>query len=503
LEKADKMRVNLCGLYTAWIAFALVSSGLAYASGDLRLVEAVQQREKQAVRALLAEHADVNAAQGDGATALHWAVHWDDRETADLLIRAGANVNAANDYGVTALSLACANQNVALVERLLDAGANPNAAQETGETVLMTCARTGTVGGVKALLERGAEANSTDSKRGQTAVMWAAAGKHPEVTRLLIARGADVRLRSKGGFTPLLFAARSGDVGSARMLLEAGADVNEGTPEYGSALVVASAGGHEELGVFLLENGADPNVADKNGITALHNTARNGLEALTGVRYDASYRVRPPNMPLLAKALLARGAKPDARITKNVSRGPDGSPFLMLGSTPFFLAAVSGDANLMRILREGGADARLAASGEITPLMAAARAACTGSCAFQGGNRVDEAEVKKSLEAVTAAVELGADVNAASEDGQTAMHMAAFTGADAVVQYLADHGAKVDVKDKYGETPWSMATGISPVLRYRGLYGNHESTANLLLKLGASQASRDTMDPNAPSPPGQ
>jgi len=497
------MPVKLFGLCGWWMVQALVFASLAYSSGDLRLLEAVENRDKEAVRSLLKDGADVNVSQGDGATALHWAAHWDDLETAELLIGAGANVNAANEYGVTPLSLACTNQNGGLVEKLLQAGADPNAAQGTGETVLMTCASTGTVDAVKSLLERGADVSGKDSQKGQTALMWAVAGKHWEVSKLLIERGADVRLPSKGGFTPLLFAARSGDVNSARLLLAAGADVNEATPQHGSALVVASAGGHEELAIFLLENGADPNAADKDGITALHNAAQNGLAALTGVRYDASYRVRPPNMPQLAKALLARGANPNARIAKNVSRGPDGSPFLMRGATPLFLAAVSGDAGLMRILREGRADLRLTADGEITPLMAAARSACTGSCAFQGGNRVDEVAAKNAFEAVKVAVELGADVNATNEDGQTAMHMAAFTGNDAAVQFLADHGAKVDVKDKYGETPWSMATGISPVLRYRGLYGNHESTAKLLLKLGATQASRDEMDPNAPPPPGQ
>ena len=169
-----------------------------------------------------------------------------------------------------------------------------------------------------------------------------------------------------------------------------------------------------------------------------------------------------------------------------------------------FLAAVSGDATLMRILREGGASATITGEDGITPLMAAARSACTGSCAFQGANAdIDEQAIQAALDAVKAAVESGADVNELNADGQTAMHMAAFTGADNVVEYLSSKGAKVDVKDKHGETPWSMAAGISPVLRYRGLYGKHESTAKLLEKLGAKPIGREGMDEHAPPPPGQ
>jgi ankyrin repeat protein len=295
-----------------------------------------------------------------------------------------------------------------------------------------------------------------------------------------------------------MFAARSGDLDSARMLLDAGADVNEATTEHGTALVVASTSGHEALAIFLVDKAADPNAADKYGITALHNAAQRGLTGVTGVRYDDSYRLRPPNMPDLAKALLARGANPNARIAANDTRGPDGTPFVMKGATPYFLAAVAGDASLMRLLAKSGADPRPTAEGGVTPLIAAARSACTGSCEYQGANtNVDEAVAAAGLEAVKVAVELGADVNAANEDGQTAMHMAAFTGTDGVVQFLTDNGATVEVQDKHGETPWSMAAGLSPVLRYRGQYGSHESTAKLLLKLGARPVTQEELDARA------
>jgi hypothetical protein len=129
--------------------------------------------------------------------------------------------------------------------------------------------------------------------------------------------------------------------------------------------------------------------------------------------------------------------------------------------------------------------------------MAAARAACTVSCAFQGENKANQGDIELSFRAVKAAVEMGVDVNAANNEGRTAIHMAAFTGADLVVQYLANHGADVNVRDKNGETPWSMASGISPGLRYRGLYGSHESTAELLIRLGAEKVTLEEMDPKA------
>lgn len=484
----------------AWAVLLLFVAVPAYAQIDLRLVDAIQKRDATTARALLKQRIDVNAAQGDGATALQWAAHWDDIQVVDLLIRAGADVNAANDYGVTALALACTNGSGAVVEKLLAARANPNAARMTGVTPLMECARTGAIDAVKSLLDRGASVRAAHVNSGQTALMWAVAERHSNVVKLLIAHGADIRARSKGGFTPLMFAARSGDEDAARMLLNAGVDMNDSTPEHGTALVVASASGHERLAMFLLDKGADPNAADKNGITALHNAVQRGLTALVGTRYDETYRVQPPNMPELAKALLARGANPNARITANDTRGPDGTAFTMKGATPYFLAAVAGDASLMRLLGTSGADPRLTAEGGATPLMAAARSACTGSCEFRGANlEVDLVAAAAALEAVMVAVELGADIHAANEDGQTAMHMAAFTGADGVVQFLVDHGATVDVQDKRGETPWTMAAGLSTVLRYRGQYGNHESTAKLLLKLGARPITQEELDARAPA----
>jgi len=472
-----------------WLAPLLSISSFAAGSGDLRLVDAVKSRNHEAVRSLLQQHVDVNTPQADGATALAWAAHWDDMEAAELLIRAGANVNAANSYGVTPLSLACVNQSAAMVEKLLKAGADPNEVP-SGTPVLMMAARTGNVDTVKSLLAHGADVNAKESARGQTALMWAVAEKHPEVARLLIDRRADVHARSTSGFTPLLFAAQQGDLDSARMLLEAGANVNEAAPEDGSALVVATHSGHEALALFLLEKGADPNAADAYGVTALHYTVLKGLARVSGVRpiSGAGYLYRP-NMPELVKALLAHGANPNARVVKfppmpntRMFKAIDLTP---VDATPFLLAAASYDAGIMRMLAAHGADPLLTDRAKNTPLIMAAGFAEGITHAVQRPEQDD----KDALEAVRTAVELGGDVNGTNDIGDTAIHGAAYVGANDIVQLLVEKGAKVDAENVYGQTAWTIAAEVMTPglakdkdLRPRN---SHESTADLLVKLGA------------------
>lgn len=481
----------------------IITAPVSLAIAGLPLIDSARNGDNESVARLLEQSVNVNASEADGTTALHWAAHRNEMEMLELLLSAGANADVANEYGVTPLHLACTNQADEIVGKLLTAGANPNAALWNGETVLMHCARTGASDAVETLLAQGANHNAKENKSNQTALMWAAGEGHGDVSRLLIKAGADIAARSGGGFTPLLYGARSGDLESARALLDAGADPNESTAKHGNSLLVAAASGHEELSLLLLKARADPNSTDENGITALHHSVANGFAALNGIRYDPVYRLSPDNMHELARALLDAGADPDAQIVKSHRLGPDGSPFAMEGATPFLLAAISADVELMQIFKARGADQKIIAKGGTTALMAAARAACTGACAFKGGNEAKDEDIELAYKAVRTVIEMGIDVNAKNEDGQTAMHMAAFTGADPVVKLLAENGAEINVTDNFGETPWSMASGISPVLRYRGLYGHHESTAALLEQLGAVTTSRDAMDPNAPPPPGQ
>jgi ankyrin repeat protein len=484
-------------------AMLLLASGVTIAAAaDLRLIDAVKNGNADAVQALLKQRADVNASQGDGATALHWAVHFNQLRTADLLIRAGARVNAANDIGVTPLFLACTNRNAPMVEKLLTAGANPNAALLNGETVLMTCSRTGEIGSVEALLARGAAVNAKEQAHDQTALMWAAAQKHPRVVRALVERGADVRARSRvytqtvtsevtqragreelnysvlrGGSTPLLFAARVGDAESARILLEAGADVNDTLPNGLSALAEAAHSGQQAAGIVLLDKGADPNAAAA-GYTALHAAVlRGGLE--------------------LVKALLARGANPNLPITKGtpVRRNSEDFelPATLVGATPYLLAAKFLEVDIMRVLAAGGADPRLPMKSGATPLMAAAglgasaQADRRGLSVLDGGEMEDERRV---LEAVSVAFDLGADVNAVNDAGDTALHGAAALGYNAVVQFLADRGAELNLKNRRGQTALSAIAGRKgegATAADRANQSPRQSTVDLLRKLGAAE----------------
>jgi ankyrin repeat protein len=471
----------LGGLLLGGALMALVAGIGTPGVRDQRIVDAAEKQDMAGVRTLLERGVDPNSTQPDGATALHWAVHWDDLATTEVLIGEGANVDAANEYGATPLSLACTNGNGTMVQALLDAGANANTAAPSGETALMRCARSGRADAVKALLAHGAQINAKDNENGQTALMWAVSQKHPEAVQALIEGDADVHARSNGGFSALMFAARVGDAKSAELLLAAGADVNEKGPQGMTPLVLASASGQEEAGILLLEKGADANAKDEFGATALHYAVTKGITSLNGVRYAnyVSYLFRPSE-PKLVEALLKHGANPNAQLEKGPPLGGGGSP-AAVGATPFLLAAASPDANVMRMLAAAGADPNLPTNTGLTPLMVAAGAA--------RGQDLTEDEKRIALEAVQLAVELGGDVTATNQDGLTALHGAAANGADEVVQFLVAKGAKLDVRDKYQQTPLSIAAGERlPWIPYGEELGEiiQPSTRDLLLKLGAT-----------------
>ncbi len=477
------MSIKFRNLHGWWIVPLLSVASLASPSNDLRLAEAVKKGDKQVVRSLLGKQANVNTPEADGTTALVWAAHRDDLEMVELLIHAGADVNVANDYGITALLLACTNASADVVKNLLMAGADPNTRSTTGETVLMECARTGNLEAVKSLLAHGADVNAKESQGGQTALMWAVAEKHPEVARLLTEHGADVHVRSKGGFTALLFASRMGDEDSVHVLLEARANMNDATLEGITPLLVASANGHEALSIFLLKRGADPNAADSAGMTALHYTLLKGMSNIGGAQPDlaiTAYRFRP-NMVKLAKALLAHDADPNARLVK-ARRMPFGNTprFSLVGATPFLLAAGASDVGLMRFLVANGADPLLGTEKNVTPLMVAA-----GLGRYQD---FPTGEEKNALEAAKLATELGSEVNAVGENGYTALHGAAYVGANSIIEFLVEKSAKLDVEDTFKQTPLSIAQGIigAGIVDFsKKPFGPHPSAANLLLKLGA------------------
>ena len=432
---------------------------LAAAAGDSRLPDAARQQDRAAVRALLERGADVNGRHPDGASALHWSVHWQDVEMTRLLIGGRADVNAVNEYGVAPLSLAAGNGDAASALALLEAGANANAALPTGETPLMTAARTGSIATLNALLGHGADVNAPERQQQQTALMWAAAAGHPAAVRLLLEHGADAQARATRGDTALTFASRTGDLESARLLLEAGVDVNGPTADGLVPLIVATVRGHTALARFFLDRGADPNHQGP-GYSALHWVSGIWETELTGPRgivtaRDQEWRALDGAVEGkldLVKALLARGANPDAAIAKPPPRvGFSIGSLNLVGATPFVVAASSGDAVVMRLLLESRANPQLTTKEGTTALMAASgvsRRAVESSVTEQG-----------AIDAARLAIVLGNDVNAANAAGDTAMHGAASMRWNALVKLLAEKGAALDVRNKRGRTPLSNAAG--------------------------------------------
>ncbi len=478
------MSMKTVGLLTTACVLSAISPARA---GEALVADAAEIMDREGIRALLEEPADVNASQVDGMTALHWAARHDDLEMAKRLVRAGAGVNEANRYGVTPLTLACTNGNPALVELLLDAGANPNTTLPGGETALMTASRTGRLGPVKALLAGGADPRAVvhgmgrqdgvgasaflvrmadptifdfETKAEQTALMWAAAEGHAEVVEELIQAGAEFRTTLSSGFTPLLFAVREGHIDVVKTLVKAGADVNErieSHPDWrhigydarlkpgARPLHVAAENGHFELATYLLAVGADADAADRTGYTALH--------AMIAVRKVALGDLNPPPEPSgnltsleFVGKLAAHGADLNARITKPRPTYPD-IPRPRIEMTPFLMAAETADVELMKTLADLGADPRLTNEDDSTALMLVGR--MTGT----------EEEV---LAAMRLTLDLGVDIDAVRHNGETAMHVAAYKNRPEIIKFLADKGADIEVwnrENKYGSTPLAIAVG--------------------------------------------
>jgi ankyrin repeat protein len=468
---------------------------------DARLSAAVKSGDKAAVQALLQQRVDVNAPEADGTTALHWAVRNDDAALVDQLIRLGANAKAANRYGITPLYLASVNGSGPIIEKLLKAGADANSISSEGETALMTAAHTGNADAVKVLLAHGADVNAKENWHGETALMWAVAQKHAAVARELLAKGADVNARSTankwerqnsaeprekwlplGGLTALEFAARQGCVDCIPVLVEAGADVNAVDPDGISPLLSAIINGHYDAAEVLLEKGSNPNIADGNGRTPLYS-------AVDFHTMPASNRPSPKEIDNetssldLVKALLAKSADVNAQLKKQqpyrtkLDRGDD--TVLTTGTTPLLRAAKAGDVAVMKLLLAKGADAKLTTRNGINPLMAAAGLGTKEEDTT--GRRKTQTE---AIEAVKLCLEAGVDVNAADSRGQTALHGAAFQGFDDVVKFLAEHGAKLDAKDRQGKTPLDSAEGLAGGVGFDGQSSQpHPSTAALIENL--------------------
>ena len=502
-----RLRKHPASIYLGLLGLMAVTS--AAASPDVRLVEAVAERNTALVRTLLAERGvDVNSRRADGATALLWAAHWDDREAIDLLLRAGANVNAADDYGVTPLARACENASDATVTRLLDAGANPNATQANGLTPLMVAARTGNLNVVKVLLARGASVNAATASTDETALSWAVAERHVDIVRALIASGASVHPRPLQAFSPIIGAAANGDIETAKVLIAAGARVNDTASDGTHPLAYAVVTGQSAFAHFLLEQGADPNGA-LDGITALHAAAGpvdTWLRAWSRRHGGGGRgRLKLSERPALVKHLLARGADPNRRMTASEMAAQG---FLrngafdtfeigtgdLSGATPLWVAAwamnpgagraedpnrgvAHSNGEVLRSLLAAGARPDITTNDGSTTLMAAA-----GCGRWAHVPKLQRAEPQPAAEeAVRILVEARVDVNAANEADFTALHCAAFAGMNELVRYLVEHGSDIDARDWRGRTPFRLAEGAKQSFHFQPW----PEVAALLKELGA------------------
>jgi ankyrin repeat protein len=449
-----------------------------------------------AIRALPQQKAEINTVQPDGMTALHWAVRNDDLETANRLLKAGARIDAATRYGVTPLYLACANGSAPMIDTLLRAGAGANTANPGGETALMTAARTGKVDAVKLLLDRGAAIDAKESVRGQTALMWATLENHADTVKLLLARGADINAQTNvsipdgmetsisrtdgtraqsanigaagpgvyraraipspsGAMTPLMFAAREGHAEIARILVDAKAKLNLQSANGTTALSIDIINNHIELARYLLTQGADPNISDEY-------YKRPPLFAAIEMRNLNFPPETPPPHPDagnpldLIKELLEKGANPNARSNTAPVRGfmqLTGSWVNFDGQTPIVRAALAGDITVVRLLLEHGADPNLKTDQGSTAFMAAA------GVNWVIGETFSRSEAEY-LETAKLLLEKGADVNAVNQQGFRAIHGAANRGFDAMIRFLVEKGAQLDVKDSQNRTPMTFAEGV-------------------------------------------
>ena len=478
-----------------WLAVA----GTA-AAADNSLAGLIQGGQRDAALKMITSGADVNKAQGDGTTPLHWAVYKIDAELTRALLARGAKPNVVNKYGSSPLAEAVKVADARLVGMLLDAGSDANVPNQEGQTALMLAARAGSLDVANLLVSHGADVNAKEKWRGQTALMWAADARSAELTRFLIGRKADVNARAiandwstqmtgeprnqyrpTGGMTPLLYAARSGCKDCVAALLDAGADVNKPTPDGVTPLIVAMDNFAFDTAKLLFERGANPHVWDWWGRTALYTAIDMNTYNLDA--YEE--RTGPPIVTEQTTALELARLFLDAGVNVNPQlnmhrpgRGGNSGRFadeiITTGATPLLRAAGSQDKEAVKLLLDHGARGDVPNVMGVTPLMAAAGLGMEPAPRFNP----DAADVQdRSIATLELLLAKGADVNARITDvksttarmgrgstlqergGQSVLFGAVQWAWPRVVQYLIAHGAKMDIKDDAGLSPLDAASG--------------------------------------------
>jgi len=431
--------------------------------GDGRLADAAMRGDRDRVRDLLRQKADVNAAQGDGMTALHWAAYWDDLETIKLLLAAGANARAATRVGaITPLFLACANGSPVALDALLGAGADPNSANANGTTALMVAASSGNPGAVKMLLDRGANVNAKESARGQTALMFAAALNRAAVIKLLLARGADPNVATPQRDVDKVSFDRDGhifyhspsDKGGA-----AGANAEAGEKSGGSKAVVEAA--QSDLNLLSRALG--------------FRTARFLLDKPRSARLTPPRRVGPASVGgMTALLYAAREGNADAALAL-VDGGANINQDSADKFSPLVMAIINGRLDLAKSLLDRGADPNLATLSGLTALYATVDLQWAPHASYPQPN--PEQEKIGYLDLMKALLERGARVNARLGEkpwfrslfsdptwvdpaGATAFWRAAQSSDVAAMRLLIEYGADPKITTKSGTTPLMAAAGV-------------------------------------------
>src|SRR3954465_5071875 len=481
------------------VVFCLTAAGTAAAADDT-LAGLIQAGNRDAALKSIAAGADVNAAQGDGTTPLHWAVYKIDAELARALLARGAKPDVLNSYGSSPLTEAVKVANARLVGMLLDAGSNVEVPNREDQTALMLAARAGSVDVAELLVRHGANVNAKEKWRGQTALMWAAAARSPELTRFLIKHKADVNARAlandwpsqmtgeprnqyrpTGGLTPLLYAARSACTDCVQALLDAGADPNRPSPDGVTPLMVAIDNFAFDTAKLLFERGANPHLWDWWGRTALYTAIDMNTYSLDAY----TERTGPPIVTTkttaleLAQLFLRDGVNPNTQLNmhrpgRGGNSGRYADEIITTGATPMLRAAASQDSEAVRLLLAHGGRIDVPNVMGVTPLMAAAGLGMEPSPRFDPGAKDVQARSIATLEILLGA---GADGNARTTDapsrtarmgrsstlpeqgGQSALFGAVQWAWPRVVRYLIDHGAEVAIKDDRRVSPRDAATG--------------------------------------------
>jgi len=484
-------------LFAAVFSFAAAGTAVA---ADNSLAGLIQAGHRDAALKMIAAGADVNAAQGDGTTPLHWAAYKIDADLVKALLQRGAKPDVINNYGSSPLAEAVKVANAGLVKMLLDAGSNVEVPNQEDQTALMLAARAGSVDVADLLVRHGANVNAKEKWRGQTALMWAADAGSAAMTRFLIAHKADVNARAlandwptqmtgeprnqyrpTGGLTPLLYAARSGCKDCVAALLDAGADVNHPNPDGVTPLMVAMDNFAFDTAKLLFERGANPNVWDWWGRTPLYVAIDMNSYSLDAY----AERTGPPIVKEkttaleLARLFLDAGVNPNPQLDMHrPGRGGNSGRFadeiITTGATPLLRAAGSQDKEVVRLLLDHGARVDVPNVMGVTPLMAAAGFGMEPAPRFNP----DAADVQdRSIATLEMLLAAGADVNARITDvksltarmgrgsslptrgGQSALFGAVQWAWPRVAGYLIGHGAKADIVDDLGVSPLDVASG--------------------------------------------